>query len=374
MAQRKPDDDDDGGLDSLLDTMTNVVGILVLVLIVTQMSVAEVVTRITSEKIIDDESLAELDKQLLARQAEQEELGRMLVDPLNIDPEQQRQELELKQALLERRRQELAKKQVEKNEFAIKIESDREAAERNQKMIADTKSQRDELQGVLATALQRKADLQAKLDSTPKMEAPADIEVSIPNPRPPPPGAKQLVLICAGDQLYPLLLDGFRERAEFQAKKIVQRLKLDRDPKAGIDPERFTKVWEKLKDRDQFFDVEYFVIGNRHLRLRFIPRPGDGADQSELTNPRARIWSPQLLGAIDPEKMYLRLYVLPDSFSVYVTARRIFSQANVLAGWEPQSAQWQYTSHVPGGIELGPPQPKTPAPPAPARKPANLIY
>ena len=57
MKPSRGNDEDDGGLDSLLDTMTNVVGILVLVLIVTQMSVAEVVTRITTENKVDEESV-----------------------------------------------------------------------------------------------------------------------------------------------------------------------------------------------------------------------------------------------------------------------------------------------------------------------------
>ena len=59
MKVMRNSDDDDGGLDSLLDTMTNVVGILVLVLIVTQMSVADVVTRITSESKVDEEAMNE---------------------------------------------------------------------------------------------------------------------------------------------------------------------------------------------------------------------------------------------------------------------------------------------------------------------------
>jgi len=36
---RRPKEDDDGSMDSLLDTMMNVVGILVLVLVVTQLGV-----------------------------------------------------------------------------------------------------------------------------------------------------------------------------------------------------------------------------------------------------------------------------------------------------------------------------------------------
>ncbi|MCM2372050.1 coiled-coil domain-containing protein [Aporhodopirellula aestuarii] len=374
--RRKVDDDDDGGLDSLLDTMTNVVGILVLVLIVTQISVADVVTKLTTENQIDDETLAELTQQLVARRQEQDELKRVLIDPLNIDPEQQRRELELKRDLLERRRKELAKKQEEKNQYAMKIEADREQAEKNRKLVADTKAQRDELQVELAQSLERKAELQAKLDSTPKTAAPADIEVSIPNPRPAPSGAKQLVLICAHNELYPLRLDDFRERAEAQARHIIARFKLDRDPAAGIDPKRFTEYWERLSDKDEFFDVEYFVAGERFPRLRFIPRPDDGASEKEIVNPRSRIRSPKLLGAINPEKMYARFFVLPDSFGVYVTARRFFSEAGVLAGWEPQPEDWRYQTGVPGGIELGPPRPPKPTPPPdPDAKPKrpNLI-
>ena len=45
MARKRiqVDEDDGGGLDSLLDTMTTVVGILVLVLIATQLSVQQAI-------------------------------------------------------------------------------------------------------------------------------------------------------------------------------------------------------------------------------------------------------------------------------------------------------------------------------------------
>jgi len=50
-------DDDDGGLDSLLDTMTNVVGILVLVLIMTQLGVSEAIDEITSNSQVTQEDV-----------------------------------------------------------------------------------------------------------------------------------------------------------------------------------------------------------------------------------------------------------------------------------------------------------------------------
>lgn len=371
MARRKPDDDDDGGLDSLLDTMTNVVGILVLVLIVTQMSVAEVVARITTESTVDAETLAELKKQLAEKEDEKEDLESVLVDPLSIDAEKQLAELERKKELLERRRKLLEEKEKQKNEFAIKIQQDREMAEKKKKEIEDTKAKREELKAVVESSLERRAELKAKLARTPKTEAPADIEVSIPNPRPAPPGAKQLVFLCKNDQVYPVLIDPFRELAEAKARQLIVRFKLDRDPEAGIDPKAFSEKWERLDDNDRYFNVEYFVAGNRYLRLKFIPIEGKGATDEELKNPRSQFR--RAMTTIDPTKAYARFFVAPDSFGVYVTARRVCSEMGLLAGWEAVADTWQYTSWVPGGIELGPPRPKQPPKPTKPSKPKNLI-
>ena len=136
MKPSRGNDEDDGGLDSLLDTMTNVVGILVLVLIVTQMSVAEVVTRITTENKVDEESVAELNQQLEIERTELRDLEKILVNPIDIDEEKLRQELQLNKDLLARKKELLAEKRKEKNEFAIKIQKDEELAKKNQKMVA----------------------------------------------------------------------------------------------------------------------------------------------------------------------------------------------------------------------------------------------
>jgi len=372
MARRKPDDDDDGGLDSLLDTMTNVVGILVLVLIVTQMSVAEVVTRITTENKVDAETLAELKKLLAEKEDEKTDLESVLIDPLSIDAEQQLVELERKKELLERRRKLLQEKQEQKNEFAIKVQQDREMAEQNRKEMEDTETKRKELVSVVELSLKRRAELKAKLDRTPKTEAPADIEVSIPDPRPPPQGAKQLKFLCKNERVYPILEDPIRETAEVKAQQLIARRRLDRDPVVGIDPKAFSEFWLKLGDTDPYFEVTYSVSGNRWLRLNFVPREDKGATEVELKNPRSQFR--RGMATIDPTKAYARFFVAPDSFGVYVTARRLCQEMNLLAGWQAVPENWQYTTSVPGGIELGPPRPVAPPkdPPAP-RKPQNLI-
>jgi hypothetical protein len=62
---------------------------------------------------------------------------------------------------------------------------------------------------------------------------------------------------------------------------------------------------------------------------------------------------------VDIKKFYAQFNVLPDSFDIYITARRFFNDAEMLSGWVPQPEGWQYTSWITGGIELGPPQEKT---------------
>ncbi len=376
MKPPRGTDEDDGGLDSLLDTMTNVVGILVLVLIVTQMSVAEVVTRITAENQIDEEAVAELDQQLEIERTELRDLEKILVNPINVDAEKLRQELRLNKDLLERKKALLAQKEKEKNEFAIKMVKDEEMAAKNTKLIADTAAKRQELDKLLSTSLEKKAKLSAQLDKTPRVKAPADIEISIPNPRPAPAGIKQLMIICSGNRIYPVNIDAFRKDAEVKAKSIVNRFNLKRDPAKGIDSAKFKQHYEKLKQQDDFFDVEYYVQGERWPRFRLIPRENKGGFGKELINPRSRLrrW----FSTVDFSKYYARFYVLPDSFDSYVMARRFFSKSKILAGWDPQNANWVLTSHVPGGIELGPPRPKPPPPPPGTRppakpKPPNLI-
>jgi len=378
--QPRVDDDDDGGLDSLLDTMTNVVGILVLVLIVAQMGIADVVNRVVTENQVDQETMDATKWELVQKKIEQTELQTILYEPLEIDVELQREELARKKELLERRKKLLAEKQKTQNQNAIKIEQDTKQAEMNREELVESKTQREEFEKLISTSLEQKAQLEAILADTPITDKVADIEISIPNPRPAPKGAKQLLLFCVNNRLYPVNVEKFQKSAEAKAKQIVTRFNLLRDPAKGIDPEEFEKRFTRLKDQDNFFDIEYYVDQKKHLRIRFIPRKNGGASFKEVTNRRSRIHT-KLINRIDSSKYYARFYVLPDSYEVYTAARRAFSEAQVLAGWEPQTQDWVYTTSVPGGIVLGPPpkpkptppSPKTPPKPAKPVKPPNLI-
>lgn len=367
--KRPAEDDDDGGLDSLLDTMTNVVGILVLVLIVTQMSVSDVVSRIRSETQVDAEKLAQAKEQLEEKEAEMQELERILVAPDDIDEDKQLEEIQkLKDLIAARERKQKELKQ-EQSDRGKKLEQQREKAELAKQQLAKMEQDRSKLTTLISTSLERKAQLESMLDKTPVRRAPADIKVSIPNPRPAPPGAKQASFLCAGDSLYPINEEFFRARAVERAKQIAAQI--GKHPTNGIDPEKFKARFERMRaDGDDFFEVEYYVQGNRYPRLRFHPRPRRGAIDTVLVNSNSKIRK-LYLNNLDVSKYYARFYVLPDSYDIYLVARRIFQDAGMLAGWDPQAADWIYTTHV-GVVELGPPLPPNPNP-RPPGKPASVI-
>ena len=133
----------------------------------------------------------------------------------------------------------------------------------------------------------------------------------------------------------------------------------------------FAKVAHDLPDK--FFEVELYASGI-YPRLRFIPSDKSGASLREIRTPRSRF--NKLLNTVDPRKYYARFFVLPDSYEVYLAAREVMNRKGVLAGWDPQAGNWQFTTHLGGSILFGPkpPPPKpNPNPPKTPPKPPNVI-
>ena len=374
MKKIRRDDDEDGGLDSLLDTMTNVVGILVLVLIVTQLGVTDALTEITANSKVTEEDLEAVRQQMTALSQEKKDLAEQTTSLAAFDMDAERERLKRLKEMLDTRKKLLADQSKDANEFALALKRDQQTAAKNTREIKDTKEQRQRLQASIEKSLARRAEVQSLLDRTPRRSAAPAKEVTIPNPRPAPPGARLVIIVCAENRLYPLNSDFIRKDAEARSKQLIVRQRLNRDPKAGIDPKEFEKYYSKLKyPTDDFFDVEYYIAGERWPRLKLTPKKGRGATDAELRKSNSRIR--KLLATLDPKKFYAKFIVMPDSFDVYLTARRVLADAGVLAGWDPQPDSWAYTMGVGGGIELGPPRPPNPNPPPPTKpaKPANVV-
>ncbi len=374
MQPRFKQQDDDGGLDSLLDTMTNVVGILVLVLIATQVGVKDKVESIMAQSDVteDDVRIAEAD--LSDQREDLRQLQQQAASVSTIDIEAERQRLQRMQEQLATARETVEQQTQTVNEYSMQIETDQERAAELEKEVEDTKARRRELETAIQQALTQRADLKSQLDETRKQAAPQETVLRIPNPRPAPEGAQEATFICTGQQLFPLRLQHHRRYAEQAGKKIITDHQLNLNPAAGIDAAQFTELFTQLEAPvdDEFFRAEYYVADNRWPRIRLHPREDQGAPLKALTRPGTNIR--KLIASLSPQQYFCRFHVLPDSFEVYMAARRAVTIQQLPAGWEPQPAGWILTTSVPG-IELGPPRPKPPPPanPPPPRKPANLI-
>lgn len=382
-------DDDDGGLDSLLDTMTNVVGILVIVLVVTQLGVGDAVQRIAESDQVTPEALEAVTRELDAANTERTDLTNRLDDLKPVDTAELQRRLELLQRQIDQRTRMIQNAKRTANQFTIRIEDEEKKAEQAKQEIAKLNKNRDELKKQLDEKLAAVARSEAILDETPERRQLPTRIVSIPNPRPAPTGAKAVMFICTGNKVYPLNLDndrdpkGLRTLSRLRAEGVVARRRLDANPAQGVNADAFFKEYAKLKPvRDDYFDVQMTKHPtSRSPKLTFVPRANGGVTEKELTSPRSA-FRRFLASVVELQKrtgkttMYARFFVLPDSYDIYITARSVFAEEGMLAGWEPQNVGWQYTTVLGGGkVLFGPPPPPNPnpPPPRPPGKPANLI-
>ncbi|HRX80452.1 MAG TPA: hypothetical protein P5307_15380 [Pirellulaceae bacterium] len=372
----KTDDDDGGGLDSLLDTMTNVVGILVMVLIATQLGVKDAVSRIADSDVVDPAMVEAAKEKLLLTKQQREAVEAQLSDLKPVDDSAIKVQLADLRRKLDETRATLDQEKAVANQFALKIEEDTKKAEQAKKKIqevADAEAKREALQDDLRKMLEEEATLKAMLDDTPVQEAPPPKVVTLPDPRPAPEGAREVTFLCTNNRVYPIAADDWRDTIRKKAEFIVESRRLDGGPAVGVNEEKFMKEFKKLNRRltDDFFEVELYASGI-YPRLKFIPKENAGADEDEVLKPRSRFQ--RALFVIDKTKYYARFIVLPDSYEVYLAAREMSDQAGLLSGWEPQGEGWEYTTYLGGAILFGPKPPPDPnAKPAPPGKPANVI-
>jgi hypothetical protein len=310
-------------LDSLLDTMANVTGILVVLLAVTQISVGDAMKRLRAQMAARPELTREsLD---LAR-AEAERLGAAVAPLLP-----RRGELEEQRRT---RRETLAGVRAENAEARARLgavgESDSTSLQ--QRIEANRRRARI-LETEIGTARSEIAALDAKLA---RAEAgPLSREARLPDPRPAPAGATDVVYMVRYGHI-------FRARATELVTALQRGL---RDATGG--------QWRMGQGTPLFLErqrvVDHFRhndIGTHALRWRVLDLGPDqfvgqlewrtrasGETLEELA--RADAGYRQDLARFDPQRTYFRYFVWDDSFDVYLEARKRANEAGFSAGWTP---------------------------------------
>jgi hypothetical protein len=350
--------------------MTNVVGILVILLTVTQLGVGDAVKRISSGDQVDPEALAEAKQELLKLELVKNELIqrlKSLVYEKGVDIAAELQRIKRELADAKANVAALADNRAERVQ-AAELDA-RRLLEEAQRVLEEQKKKEDELTAKITAGNTEIARLRAQLEDTPIEGPPPPKVVHLPNPRPAPEGAKPVTVLCREGRVLHIDAENLQERAQKLANFIVSRKKLDRDPAAGIDGKILAEEFNRTSTiRDRDFDVTLEVRGRTPM-LVLKRREGAGETLEQLQ--RSGSQYQRDIGRLPPDKFYLQFLVWPDSFETYLQARKIASDRGLPAGWNATTMQGEYAIPLGGDIRCGPPPKPQPKPATPSPAPAQ---
>jgi len=354
-------------LDSLLDTMTNVVGILVILLSVTQLGVGEAVQKIAESDSVKPETY----EQALADRNEAQQKRLDLEHDLAAykPPEDELQRYELPILLKNIKGLEANLKNLlgNKTERELKELEQRKQQEEAQRRLDEQKQEAEQALADLASAEDALAKLKAKLADAPTGAGPGNTIITLPNPRAAPEGALAIPMIGRGGRVYFVDSHNLQQRALKKIATIGQRRNLIFNPDIGIDKNILLTDFNRGSDiEDEDFTLSMIAAG-RVPRLVFTRREKGGETAEQLRSGRSKF--ERRIAQVNKTRYYARFLVWPDSFEGYIEARRICAERGLLAGWKPQPGtnQAEYTENLAANeVRFGPkpkPKPKPPTPP-----------
>ncbi len=281
-------------MDSLLDTMANVVGILIVLMAVTQLTVNDAMKRI---RIWESEEAASLREAELDARTQLAAIG-------GIDLARTLDLVRLREHVRKLREQPKAVTTKDTATLATDLASQRMRVRRFEDSIREREEKLANLHILLSEAEARAQE-----------EA---VAVRLPDPRPAPAAAGELKIFCRYGRVFDPRFDQLkRELAEVLRSA----------------PPPVTRY------------LDAYDVGNELLRWRLMENAGHrvarlewrhnavGETLAELQSPNASFR--ELLTEYNPGRRFLRFYVWEDSFEVYLKARRLAEEANFAAGWQP---------------------------------------
>ncbi len=358
MKKRKKEDT--GSLDSLLDTITTVVGILIILLIVVQLGADTAVKRIVEEK--KEENSKEL-IELAIKQFE---------DQKNILMEEKKR-LQLKQASQNKSQQQLIQEISE---------LEKEVAEKRKKLpplppkLQNLKKEKSKLTNDQKAIEVKVKKIKGLLFNAPKSGTQSlSKDVSLPEPKPAIPGSKPFRFLCREGRIFPL--DDVSLQNQINSMVAQSGLKINKDKE--YDGAKFLKLINGKKPGNSFFMVKAKSDPDKVIRFVIDRKSNSGEDEASLIKPNSTYL--KALSVLNPTKHYLLFEVFPDSFGVYLAARDLANQRKLPAGWKPANRPNDWGNFYWGHKVIGrkaylasrpKPKPST-GKPAPPKKPANVL-
>lgn len=344
MARRRRSSSSGGSLDSLLDTLTNVVGILIIVMVLMQLSVGDAVKRIEG---IDAPLLELTDKEVEEAQQESIEVSQRLKELIEATASLN---LAVEQRALEQKQRSLA--QLEKNLASLKGKINLEEV---RKQLEAEQKKESSLEKEVLSAQEEIAKLKAQLETTPEPQGVAATIVTLPDPRPAPEKAKPAIFFCREGRVVAV--------EDQRLKGIVSNVIGSYiDPKSKrIDAEKALKVFNNQKRSTYGLNLSLKNI-NETIYLVVTPDDSAGDDGERVDGPTSTFR--RLVRRINPQQFYLRFIVWADSFDAYLTARTVAEEYGLMAGWEAYVPGQEYRIWI-GNTTAYKPPPKSNTPARP---------
>lgn len=352
---RKPKKNEAGSLDSLLDTMTNVVGILVIVLIVTQLNVAEALKRIQSSlPQVTQEDVEKLEALVDQNRESRESLETTWAD---LEPKENVEKKRLEQLILE------IDDATENSEELLEANANLEELKR---LIAEFEAKVEVANEDVTKSDKELQRLKAMLDETPRREVLPKKNVPLPDPHPAPDDAEPRYVLCKYNRVYYIgdvyghlfgvadyLDDNFAQFVYGGPAKGSYTYTLPSHTKKNDAGNPDTIRYGKRKKVYRRFRLDHNVV-ERHfsskdiggpdfnyrvrrndpnqdfLTLFIEVKPDGGESIEEIEKPDSRFQ-----GALkETGGNYLFYFVAADSFEAYLEARELSEEKGLPAGWD----------------------------------------
>jgi len=350
-----------------MDTMTNVVGVLIIVLVMIGIGLAKSVRKVLSDlPPVTIEEHAKLKKEVEA------------ITPKD-DPQKVEQEIAKLTQDLKKVTETLQTMDLTKDKQQVKIVD----LEDLQKQLAERKKERDQKKAAVEKLLADIDKLKQRLDVTPVYQPPPAMVVKLPNPRPMPEKAEIHRFLIAGGRILYINEQEFSELAEQELKRGESTLALSREVVKGPDGKpvmQKEKSGRMTPQRKVVYDSKKLVahfsrlrIGSREIKLEVTPSPNSPRIPLRMTplpNSGETIdQARRLVSAYQTTLKKLKLdskavawfHVFKDSIPTYLQARELADQIGVPAGWELTGNSF-FTRALPAEYAVN----FTPAPPKPA--------
>lgn len=362
MAKRRHSHDEELPFVALMDTMTNVVGVLIIVLVMIGISLASSVRKVLSElPPVTVEQLQAL-------------LKNVIESTPSDDPKKLEEELKKEEAKLKKNSDDLKSMDLSTSKQELKMMDLDDLT----KQIEERKKIRDAKEADVEKLLTEVDRLKALLDTTPVYAPPPATVVKLPNPRPMPEKAVLRRFLVANGRVLFLNDEEFMKMVVTEIEKnqkqlinsevpvkdkdgnvvmVTERGKQVPKTKILLDQKKIAAHFEKLRIATREIKLDLVVSPNSYrIPMKLTPLPEAGETVEQIKNPASVFQRALRKFKTEPDSVVWFL-VFKDSLETYLAARDIADLTGVPAGWEIYGNNFFQRSVMPFEVDYTPPPP-----------------